>query len=48
MEALEAAVKAMRSEPDKREACLAKASHYDKNERFQDYLKLYAKLLHEE
>lgn len=48
VEALEAAVKAMRSEPDKREACLAKASHYDKNERFQDYLKLYAKLLHEE
>ena len=48
IEALETAIKAMRSEPDKREACLTKASHYDKNERFQDYLKLYAKLLHEE
>ena len=48
IDALEAAVKAMRAEPDKRIACLTKASHYDKNERFQDYLRLYAKLLHEE
>ena len=48
IDALEAAVKAMRAEPDKRTACLTKASHYDKNERFQDYLRLYAKLLHEE
>ena len=42
------ALKALRAEPDKRTACLTKASHYDKNERFQDYLRLYAKLLHEE
>ena len=48
IDALEAAVKAMRAEPDKRTACLTKASHYDKNERFQDYLRLYAKLIHKE
>lgn len=46
-DALEAAVRQLCEEPDKKEACLLKASHYDKNDRFQDYLKLYHKLLEE-
>lgn len=45
IEALEAAVREFRGKEKPREACLQKASHYDKNERFQDYLRLYAKLL---
>ncbi len=48
IEELEKAIRSMHDEPEKREACLRKASHYDKNERFQDYLRLYVKLLHEE
>ena len=41
------AVSELRAEPDKKEACLLKAAQYDKNDRFQDYLKLYRKLLEE-
>lgn len=44
-EALISAVEEMRREPDKKEACLKKAAEYDKDERFQDYLKLYKSLL---
>ena len=47
IEALEVAVKELRAAPLKTEDCLAKAAHYDKNDRFREYLKLYRKLLEE-
>ena len=46
-DALEEAIRDLRSEPSKREACLARSRQYNKNERFQDYLKLYQELLEE-
>lgn len=45
IEELIQAVSELRAEPDKKEACLLKAAQYDKNDRFQDYLKLYRSLL---
>ncbi|MDO4269192.1 MAG: glycosyltransferase [Eubacteriales bacterium] len=46
-DALVRAIEELRREPDKREACLSRASHYDKNDRFREYLALYRKLLEE-
>ena len=45
MEALIKAIEELRGEPDKKEDCLRRAAGYDKNDRFQDYLKLYRSLL---
>lgn len=47
LEALILAIQAMREEPSKKEACLRRASQYDKHERFREYLKLYRELLEE-
>ena len=45
IEALIQAIEELRGEPDKKEACLRRAAGYDKDDRFQDYLKLYRSLL---
>lgn len=45
IEALIQAIEELRGEPDKKEACLRRAAGYDKDDRFQDYLKLYRRLL---
>ncbi len=45
IEALIQAIEELRGEPDKKEACLRRAAGYDKDDRFQDYLKLYKSLL---
>ena len=47
-EGLIRAIEELRREPDKKDGCLKKASGYDKNDRFQDYLKLYRRLLERE
>ena len=47
-EGLLRAIEELRREPDKKDGCLKKASGYDKNDRFQDYLKLYRRLLERE
>ena len=46
-EALVKAVREMRGEPLKRDACRSRAGKYDKNDRFRDYLSLYRELLEE-
>ena len=45
IEALIQAIEELKREPDKKEACLRRAAGYDKDDRFQDYLKLYRSLL---
>ena len=45
LEALLEAVRELRGEPDKKEACLKRAALYDKYDRFQEYLELYRSLL---
>ncbi|MCI8599058.1 MAG: glycosyltransferase [Lachnospiraceae bacterium] len=47
IDALVQAIRAMKEETSRKEACLRKARQYDKNDRFQDYLHLYRKLLEE-
>lgn len=46
-DALQQAIETLREEPDKTQSCLMKASNYDKNDRFREYLTLYRKLLEE-